>query len=215
MRFARRKVQFYNNSLYMRWTLAIAILSLLAVSNTAHSTQTEIVTPRIDIEKLKELQRSVDEGHQPWWLDPMMVACSEMAFPEDTRTCWSESSVEMPSRTQTVVTFHASSGHYIVYLERLVRPDGIWTAMRIETTPAYPTSEPFPGPAEIKAMEIAENHIAANFKGFTVRRNDRPKLLDKGDYWLFYYASQGMIGGSPTVEIDKQSFKVIRSYMTQ
>ena len=64
-------------------------------------------------------------------------------------------------------------------------------------------------------MQVAEDHIAANFKGFTVGRKEVPKLVDKGDYWLFYYALPGMLGGSPTVEIDKQTFKVIRSYMTQ
>jgi hypothetical protein len=78
-------------------------------------------------------------------------------------------------------------------------------------------AEPFPGPAEIKAMQIGEDYVAANFKGFTVG-DQRAKLVDKGDYWLFYYYVPGKyprIGGSPTVEIDKQTFKVIRSYLTQ
>ncbi|HEY1266781.1 MAG TPA: hypothetical protein VGH16_05955 [Candidatus Binatia bacterium] len=58
-------------------------------------------------------------------------------------------------------------------------------------------AEPFPGPAEIKAMQIGEDYVAANFKFFTVR-NETPKLEDKGKYWLFYYAlPPDMIGGSP------------------
>src|ERR1043166_6801310 len=125
----------------MRWTLTIAILVFLAVFNTVHATQTQIVTPRIDIEDLQKLQESVDEGHQPWRLDPVMVACSEIAFPEATRTCWRESRVESPSSTEAVVTFSAESGHYVIYLQSLVRPDGIWTATRIETTPVYPIDE--------------------------------------------------------------------------
>jgi uncharacterized protein DUF4431 len=128
----------------MRWTLAIALLLLLAALNAANANQTKIVRPRIDIEDLKKLQESVDEGHQPWRFDPIMVACSEIAFPEATRTCWRESRVESPSSTEAVVTFTAESGYYVVYLQRLVRPDGIWTATRIETTPAYPMDEDAP-----------------------------------------------------------------------
>jgi len=125
----------------MRWTLAIAILLFLAALTTAHADQTKIVTLPIDIERLKELQHSVDEGHQPWRLDPVMVACAEIAFPEATRTCWRDRRVESPSSTEAVVTFTAESGYYVVYLQRLVRPDGIWTATRIEMTPAYPIDE--------------------------------------------------------------------------
>ena len=76
-------------------------------------------------------------------------------------------------------------------------------------------AETFPGPAEIKAMQIAEDYVAANFKGF-VGPHMTPRLKDEGDYWMFYYdLPRTMIGGGPVVHIDKRSFKVIRSYMTQ
>jgi hypothetical protein len=125
----------------MRWKLVIAILLFLAASNAAHATQTKIVRPRIDIEDLKKLQQSVDEGHQPWRLDAVAVACSELAFPESAETCYRDSRVESPSETEAIVTFPAASNYYVVYLQRLVRPDGIWTATRIETTAKWPSAE--------------------------------------------------------------------------
>jgi hypothetical protein len=119
----------------MRWTLAIGVLFLLAASNAASATQTQTITPRIDIEDLKKLQQSVDGGHQPWRLDPVMTACSEIAYAEDVRTCWLESRIETLSDTTAIVGFAATRNHYVVYLQRLVRSDGIWTATSIATTP--------------------------------------------------------------------------------
>jgi Domain of unknown function (DUF4431) len=121
----------------MRRICLIAIIFLLAAFSAAQATQTQIVQPRIDMEDLRKLQKSVDEGHQPWRLDPVGVACSEIGFPEDTRTCWRRSYVESPSDTEAIVTFAAASNYFVVYLRRLVRPDGIWTATRIEKTPTY------------------------------------------------------------------------------
>ncbi len=64
-------------------------------------------------------------------------------------------------------------------------------------------------------MQIGENYVAANFKG-AVGPHMTPRLKNQGDYWKFYYdLPLTMIGGTPVVLIEKQTFKVIRSYMTQ
>lgn len=119
----------------MQPTRTIAILLLLLSFNAAHASQNQTLKPRIDMERLKELQRSVDEGHQPWRLDAASVACSEIAFPDDSKTCFRDSRVEYPSDIEAIVTFAATSNEYVVFLQRLVKPRGIWTATRIDIRP--------------------------------------------------------------------------------
>ena len=69
--------------------------------------------------------------------------------------------------------------------------------------------------AEKRAMKIAEDYVAENYKIIDTR-NLKPVIKDEGDYWNFYYELPStMMGGAPVVLIDKRTLKIIRSYMTQ
>jgi hypothetical protein len=71
------------------------------------------------------------------------------------------------------------------------------------------------GDMEKKAIAIGRDHIVRNYK-FVDVQSLKPTLEDKGDYWQFYYdLPDYMQGGTPVIHIDKRSFKIIRSYMTQ
>lgn len=105
--------------------------------------QTDVITLPVDIEREKETQLSVEEGHQPWRLEADWVACSEIAHlhkdrkqkPDlDVRDCLDKRKVEQQGVTKAVIDFSVTDKKYRVYVERLVKTDGIWTPTKIEVT---------------------------------------------------------------------------------
>ena len=80
------------------------------------------------------------EGHQPWRINAEWVACTEIGSlllqknvkpDRDLSECLKMAKTE-DQATKAIVTVQKDETTYRVYLERLVRPDGIWTARKIE-----------------------------------------------------------------------------------
>lgn len=81
---------------------------------------------------------------------------------------------------------------------------------------AYRTAEqPAMSEAELKAVQIARNFVAARFPDFNFA-NRPPVLSGTEETWTVeYQLSWASIGGTPTVVIDKKTLKVLRAYRTQ
>ncbi len=85
-----------------------------------------------DMNDLNQLQQSVDEGHQPWRLDPVDAAPVESSsythehIDPDNCELISESEADASVKCQGKRT-------YIVHLKKLVKIQyGIWTATSVE-----------------------------------------------------------------------------------
>ncbi len=87
-----------------------------------------IINLKVDIKTEKKLQKAVDKGHQPWRLDLTEVAQTVVTnrFDEDC-DCHILSETEKNGQVAC-----KGKRDYVVSLRRLVKPKGIWTAVRIE-----------------------------------------------------------------------------------
>ena len=87
---------------------------------------------KVNLQRERENQRSLDEGgHQPWRTDPIMIATAMLAdrFGE---YAWEKSCHALSTGPRRIVVRCIAAFTYEVILERLVRPDGIWTAVEID-----------------------------------------------------------------------------------
>jgi hypothetical protein len=102
---------------------------------TAQSTKSnwKIIELKVDLKKERELQESVDEGHQPWRLEPISVAAVEVGTNVTgtmrVEDCRIKSEKDIDAEVEC-----KSDKNYVVTLKKLVRPtrDGIWTALSIK-----------------------------------------------------------------------------------
>jgi len=90
----------------------------------------------LDMETLEQLQDTVDQGHQPWRLDPLEVARDEgrnLGFDPAQDTFDLLPSPDPATGEAQVLVFHGES-FYVVHLVQPVRvsPDGIWAIARVE-----------------------------------------------------------------------------------
>ena len=140
--------------------LTIAVLSLLpsCAGTSGHRTtppegaqiqqlqirQVEVIELPVDFARQRKTQLAFDEGHQPWRTEAKSVACAEIAHllsegkvkPElQLPACVDEAKTEEEA-TKALVTVQRNNLQYRVYLERLVKTDGIWTARKIEVAGA-------------------------------------------------------------------------------
>ena len=68
---------------------------------------------------------------------------------------------------------------------------------------------------ECTAARVAERYIATHYPDFDSVKNP-PIVRDNGKIWIVeYQLPEGMIGGTPRIEIEKGSFKVLRALQTQ
>lgn len=86
----------------------------------------------IDLKKERELQESVDQGHQPWRLDAVSVAHAAVVavdrtvkFEDCNVTCYGNIEADVLCK---------GTKEYIVKLRKLIRQtqDGIWTVVSIK-----------------------------------------------------------------------------------
>jgi hypothetical protein len=87
---------------------------------------------KVNLRQEREVQNSWDEGgHGPWRLDPILVAAAILAdrFGE---YAWEKSCHALSTSQRRVVVRCIAAFTYEVVLERLVRSDGIWTAVEID-----------------------------------------------------------------------------------
>jgi hypothetical protein len=68
---------------------------------------------------------------------------------------------------------------------------------------------------ECTVARVAERYIAIHYPDFDSVKNP-PIVWDDGKIWIVeYQLPKGMIGGTPRIEIEKGSFKVLRGLHTQ
>jgi hypothetical protein len=68
---------------------------------------------------------------------------------------------------------------------------------------------------ECTVARVAERYIATHYPDFDSVKNP-PIVRDNGKIWIVeYQLPEGMIGGTPRIEIEKGSFKVLRALHTQ
>ena len=95
------------------------------------SANSQIIKLKVNVEEEKELQQAVDNGHQPWRLDPISVA--PVALMEIDKNIVDENCTLVSETDSEAVVNCKGARTYLVYLKRIVRKkNGIWTAIQIE-----------------------------------------------------------------------------------
>ncbi len=92
---------------------------------------TKIIEIPVNMKEEREIQSAVEKGHQPWRLSAQDVACAALAaykFDVSLNDCI----LEKEGKVKAVVSSVKGGSRYRVHLERLVKPEGIWTAKKIE-----------------------------------------------------------------------------------
>ncbi len=85
---------------------------------------------KIDLTDEKKLQTEVDNGHQPWRLEPIDVAYASLSN-IDKNITYKDCHLIYEKDIEAKVKCK-NSKNYLIYLKRLIRPDGIWTTISIE-----------------------------------------------------------------------------------
>lgn len=96
-------------------------------SNIHHK---KIIELEVDIEEQRKLQAEVDSGHQPWRLEPVEVAFAGLSNLD--KNIYYENCYLITKMNNEAKVKCKGAKHYIIYLKRMVRPNGIWTAISIE-----------------------------------------------------------------------------------
>lgn len=92
----------------------------------------QLVASNIVIQVEEKTKDGVEQGHQPWRLDPVAVAASYLnmvSADEIENNCKLET-----SDGQRAVVVCNKGKKYIVHLEKLFKPDGMWTVTSVEIT---------------------------------------------------------------------------------
>ena len=128
-----------------------------------------VVQVEYDIQAVREEQKSVDEGHSPWKLDPVFVTqvfVSLKISPDGIQGDYPVKTeelklVEASNRNAVVQVTSSRTPIRFVYLKRLVRKDetGIWTVTAYETAGANKAPENIPEatPEQQKGEEKKED----------------------------------------------------------
>jgi hypothetical protein len=89
---------------------------------------------KVDIKSEQQLQKQVDNGHQPWRLEPIDVAIASIAVHGHEDVDAERCSLVVQKKAEATAACRGGSG-FVVKLKRLVKPNGIWTAVEIQITP--------------------------------------------------------------------------------
>jgi hypothetical protein len=98
-----------------------------SISND-HKTK-KTIKLNVDLEEQKKLQAEVDNGHQPWRLEPVDVAFKEL-FTIDRNIDYKKCRTDIIENSEAVVTCKSARKYY-VNLKKMIRSDGIWTAISV------------------------------------------------------------------------------------
>lgn len=133
---------------------AIVILVLTLIPRQGNQKGGSVVQVSYDIRTVREEQKSVDEGHSPWKLDPVFVTqvfvslkISPNGIQGDYPVRREELKLVEASNKEAVVQVSSSRTQIrFVYLKRLIRKDdtGIWTVTAYETADANKAPENVP-----------------------------------------------------------------------
>jgi hypothetical protein len=81
--------------------------------------------------------------------------------------------------------------------------------------PAPKAWAPKPGTIEYKITQIGDGVVAARYPKYD-RKRFPMRVTEESDRWIFSYKlDDNMMGGTPTVEIDKRTLKVVDVYHAQ
>lgn len=113
-------------------SLFIILFSLAGCSKEVASINADKKTIElpIDLAKEEKIQVEVDNGHQPWRLEPLDVAYTALTT-IDEKVDYKNCRLITKENTETTVECK-NENKYHVFLKRLVRPNGIWTAVSVE-----------------------------------------------------------------------------------
>lgn len=92
----------------------------------------ENIKINFDKNKEEQLQKAVDEGHQPWRLDAVSVAAVYLAT-LNPDIAYEDCKLEDSYGPYSAVSCEKEKRYFVV-LKRLVRPDGIWTVTSSEVS---------------------------------------------------------------------------------
>jgi len=114
---------------------SLIILSLLICVNNIASCESNIKSKKIfkldvKLEEQKRLQSEVDNGHQPWRLEPLDVAFAALTD-IDKNIKYENCNLNSKTNSKAEVICKGTKS-YLINLKRMVRSDGIWTAISIE-----------------------------------------------------------------------------------
>ena len=120
-----------------------------ADKNDSEKVQTRMVTLNPSMEEEKRIQKAVDDGWQPWRLNPIDVAHANM-INQGVNVRIEDCSLVKKDDAHAVVHVQSKDGKDLnVHVAKLVRPDGIWTATQVEINKE----------GEPQAMELDTSHI--------------------------------------------------------
>jgi hypothetical protein len=114
---------------------SLIILSLLICVNNIASCESTIKSKKIfkldvKLEEQKRLQSEVDNGHQPWRLEPLDVAFAALTG-IDKNIKYENCNLGSKTNSKAEVICKGTK-RYLINLKRMIRSDGIWTAISIE-----------------------------------------------------------------------------------
>ncbi len=115
-------------------SLYVVLFLLLSCSKEGESINDMVDKNKIEVTvnltEEKKIQVEVDSGHQPWRLEPIDVAYSVLVDIDnkvDFKNCHLIEEGKTDAKVECI-----NDKNYHVSLKRLVRSDGIWTAVLIE-----------------------------------------------------------------------------------
>jgi hypothetical protein len=114
----------------MFFTLLLLVFANTDQANCQPAQKTEKITLSVDMEKERRLQTEVDNGHQPWRLEPVDVAYADLISTVKATVPFEKCNLSSESANEAVVQC-SETKNYIIKLKRLVRPKGIWTTTEI------------------------------------------------------------------------------------
>jgi hypothetical protein len=114
---------------------SMIILGLLISVNNIALCESNIKTKNIvkvdvNLEEQKRLQAEVDNGHQPWRLETLDVAFAALTD-IDKSIKYENCNLSSKTNNKAYVVCKGTKS-YLVNLKRIVKPNGIWTAVSIE-----------------------------------------------------------------------------------
>ena len=126
-----------NGNIYL--VLCISLFGVNGLcSSRAHDLQCQSkksegrIKLKVDLRNEQKLQKAVDNGHQPWRLDPLEVACVSLKG-YLKKGIKKDQCFLINKSDDTVFVEYRDIKKYTVQLKRIVRRDGIWTAEEIDT----------------------------------------------------------------------------------
>jgi hypothetical protein len=110
----------------------LLITSQMWAANASFSNYSEgaVVRFEVDIKEEQALQKEVEDGHQPWRLEPTDVAYVA-AVSIDKTVQYESCQITYEKANESRVRCEGSKP-YIIRLRRLIKSDGIWTAVEME-----------------------------------------------------------------------------------